>query len=311
MTTTEDRPPSLGERYLCSSGTSRIEVDADRRTDADYLIAAGAAQVGNLRASMALTLYRLSEDWRANVESIERRAGISKEVERMLLVKREALRPGVSIERREAILASLDASLIGERYRMRTDFDALPPEAQAVFALADKALDWPRRTKLLPSTAEIVDAVAQLLPPPPQPRTLPSELIALHDWSVPTLRRQFTRLRYSHASLIAERVLRWTLTDVCQACGGRGYTLLPGTNIRSDNLCSECGGVGRSPVESRLKKSHREAGRWLASEFAQMLTYVLSEMAQRLRPSLDICLDRAPELAARLVELRSAEAQQD
>jgi hypothetical protein len=208
----------LGESYLC-------------RTSADVLLSAGFAQAGNVRGSMALTLYRAAEDWRASALAVQQC-----------------------------------------------------------------------------TTAD-------------PPRTLSDDLISLHAWCVPQLRRRFPKLRYSAASGIAERVLKWHLTDVCTCCNGRGWSLVPGTQIVSDSLCTECNGtdhdgrsyqgMGRPPVERRLKRQHREAGRWLASEFASMLTYVLSEMAQRLRGSMDINLDRQPELTARLVELRSVEAQED
>jgi hypothetical protein len=213
-----DRAPSLGESYLC-------------RASADILLSAGFAQAGNTRGAMALTLYRISEDWRLHAVAVQQAKN------------------------------------------------------------------------------------------PDPPRTLPDELIALHAWCVPRLRRQFPAMRHSVASGVAERVLRWHLSDVCTACNGRGYALISGTQIVSDSLCTECNGtdhdgrsyqgMGRPPVERRLKRQHREAGRWLASEFASMLTYVLSEMAKRLRGSMDINLDAAPALAARLVELRSVEAQED
>lgn len=215
--------PSLGERYITA------------RNSADVLLAAAFAEAGNLKGTMALTLYRVAEDRR----------------ERLVLQSAAAAEP---------------------------------------------------------------------------PRTLPHELVLLHDWAVPELRRWSTRGRgklmtRNQASHVAERVLKWWCTDVCQACEGRGYMLLPGTQIRSDKLCSECNGtdtdgrefqgMGRPPVERRLKRSQREAGRWLASEFASMLAMALSEMAARLRPSLDLNLDRWPEITGRLEELRSPVAQED
>lgn len=222
---------TLKERYARATGSGRLDLRSDHRTDADVLLAAGFAQAGNVRGRMALTLYRASEDWRAHVHAVTQ----------------------------------------SER--------------------------------------------------PDPPRTMRGELIDLHAWSVPLLRSRFRDMRYSTASYVAERVIQWHLTDVCSACNGRGYQLLPGTQIRSDILCTECNGIdndgrawqgmGRPPVERRLKRAHREAGRWLASEFAAMLSFVLSEMSARLRPSLDLDLAGWPALTGRLVELRSAEAQED
>lgn len=205
---------------------------------------------------------------------------------------------------------------LGERYITRTQADVL---LAAGFAQAGNTRGVMALTLYRASEDWRLAAVAvQQRTTAEPPRTMADELIALHAWCVPHLRRRFPAMRQSVASNIAERVLKWHLTDTCSACNGRGYELVAGTQIVSDTLCTECNneregylGMGRPPVERRLKKTHREAGRWLASEFAQMLTYVLSEMAQRLRPSLDINLDRAPELAARLVELRSPAAQED
>ena len=205
---------------------------------------------------------------------------------------------------------------LGERYLTRTQADVL---LAAGFAQAGNTRGVMALTLYRASEDWRLAAMAvQQRTNPDPPRTMTDDLIALHAWCVPQLRRRFPSMRHSAASGIAERVLKWHLSDCCKACDGRGYALVPGTQIVSDNLCTECNderaghlGMGRPPVERRLKRAHREAGRWLASEFAEMLTYVLSEMAQRLRPSLDICLERQPELTARLVELRSPAAQED
>lgn len=211
--------------------------------------------------------------------------------------------------------ADLPPSL-GERYITRTQADVLLAAgfAQAGNTRGVMALTLYRAAEDWRLAAVAVQQRSTAEPP----RTMADELIALHAWCVPQLRRRFPTMRHSVASGVAERVLKWHLTDVCPACNGRGYQLVPGTQIVSDALCTECNderagylGMGRPPVERRLKKNQREAGRWLASEFASMLAYVLSEMAARLRPSLDINLERQPELTARLVELRSPAAQED
>jgi hypothetical protein len=60
LTYTDQNPPtSLGERYARATITDDITVSADDRTDADKLLAAGFAAMGNVRGQMALALYRL------------------------------------------------------------------------------------------------------------------------------------------------------------------------------------------------------------------------------------------------------------
>jgi hypothetical protein len=227
MTSTDDRPPTLAERYARAAVTSRIEVIERRRTDADVLLAAGWASAGNQRGGMALTLYRAAEDCREG------------------------------------------ARLIRENR----------PSAH-------------------------------------RPRTLPGDLRELHDWSFPRLVQWSSKggrwkLYTSTASEVTETVIRWWCSSVCEACSGRGYELLAGTQITSDVLCPECAGNGKPPVENRLPKKRQEAGRWLASEYDLMVSEVMAAMAAALAPSMDLNMDAQPLLTERLVELRSAKAQED
>lgn len=300
MTSTEDRPPTTGERYIAAAG----------KTDADVILAAAFAQAGNVRGSMALTLYRVAEDWHGQIATVDRKREAD-EVARML---GEMARSWRLADRwlAEIVEANAVAARAGLSPRGREVFDDIIEKMRAVAA--------GRRETVM------AEALREAFPPADPPRTLPHELVALHDWAVPQLRQWSTRGRAKpmtrvQASQISERVLRWWCSDVCGACQGRGYQLLPGTQIRSDALCTECNGIdasgrefqgmGRPPVDRRLKKSQREAGRWLASEFGSMLAMVLSEMAARLRPSLDVNLDRWPEITGRLEDLRSAVAQED
>lgn len=60
MTSTDDRPPGVEERYLKASNTSNLRVQADRRSDADVLIAAGWSAKG-----LGGALLRLHGEWDA------------------------------------------------------------------------------------------------------------------------------------------------------------------------------------------------------------------------------------------------------
>lgn len=51
--------PSIGERYERATNSRDLSVDAQRRTDADVLLAAAYAASGNAAASLALRFYRM------------------------------------------------------------------------------------------------------------------------------------------------------------------------------------------------------------------------------------------------------------
>lgn len=64
MTTTDDLPPSLAERYAVATSSSRLVADADERTDLDYLIAAGVAAKDKPERIAALKVLRMVETQR-------------------------------------------------------------------------------------------------------------------------------------------------------------------------------------------------------------------------------------------------------
>jgi hypothetical protein len=51
--------PTIEERYVRVTSSRDLSIDPNRRTDADYLLAAGYAAAGNAAASMALRFYNL------------------------------------------------------------------------------------------------------------------------------------------------------------------------------------------------------------------------------------------------------------
>lgn len=58
MTSTEDLPPSVEEQYLSATHSSNLRVEADRRSDADVLIAMGWSAKG-----LGGALLRLHGEW--------------------------------------------------------------------------------------------------------------------------------------------------------------------------------------------------------------------------------------------------------
>lgn len=51
------------------------------------------------------------------------------------------------------------------------------------------------------------------------------------------------------ASKLVNRVLRHYLDDLCKQCSGRGFKLIPGAPVLSDDICLDCGGQGRVPMQ--------------------------------------------------------------
>lgn len=121
-------------------------------------------------------------------------------------------------------------------------------------------------------------------------------------------------LTQRQAEAVAGTVLLWWLEGVCSHCEGRRYELVPGTQIVSDNLCKVCDGAGKEPVHHRMRKELHEPARWLAGEFESLMSYVLSDMASRLRGELDeaaAVLAGTLRLSSTLLDLRSSAAELD
>lgn len=85
----------------------------------------------------------------------------------------------------------------------------------------------------------------------------------------------------------ARSVLYWHLLKTCDKCAGRGYLLQPGTQLIDPRRpCRKCSGTGQRPLD--VGERMREHGDYLAERVETMLGFVFSEMAKRLRPSLDL-----------------------
>ena len=92
--------------------------------------------------------------------------------------------------------------------------------------------------------------------------------------------------RRHEARSISMSVVAWWLSGVCRHCQGRRYDLVPGTQVVSENLCRTCFGAGREPVEHRVAREHAHAARWLANQYEDLMSYILADMARRLRSDM-------------------------
>jgi hypothetical protein len=112
----------------------------------------------------------------------------------------------------------------------------------------------------------------------------------VRDWAVPALARHFARgrrpLRPKGAAEVFSGVMAWWLAGMCTSCRGRRFTLLPGCQAVGTTPCPDCAGRGRGPVDQHLPPCHQDAGRWLADQFDDMLSFVEADMAARLRGAL-------------------------
>ena len=87
---------------------------------------------------------------------------------------------------------------------------------------------------------------------------------------------------------IAMTVLKWQHMPACPACGGRGHPVIEGTPVMDESReCPECRGTGIIPLERLVRPEYVEHARWLASEMDGLSSIVFSDMAEKLRASLD------------------------
>lgn len=79
------------------------------------------------------------------------------------------------------------------------------------------------------------------------------------------------------------RVVKHWLDDVCHACDGRGYELVPGAPVLSDTPCQVCGGEGRL----KLPRTD-EPAMWLTDQIARMEREVAAAIMRRLNTHMDL-----------------------
>lgn len=108
------------------------------------------------------------------------------------------------------------------------------------------------------------------------------ELAEALGWHLNDRKSRSRRLK-GDAWKIAREMLAWHLHGVCEACDGRGYELVAGTQRHlSDNLCPACKGTG--------KRAHpREAAHvWLAGELSALTALAAGEVMKRLNTRMEL-----------------------
>ena len=81
---------------------------------------------------------------------------------------------------------------------------------------------------------------------------------------------------------IAKEVMAWRLHGVCQPCSGRGYQLILGTPMLSDDLCKHCLGTGKVPLP------RDEGHSWLVGEIDRLVATAAGVMMKKLAAEMDL-----------------------
>ena len=68
---------------------------------------------------------------------------------------------------------------------------------------------------------------------------------------------------------IAKACLAWHRDGVCKACGGHGYSLIPGVPSLSGHQCPECAGTGKILLGKVFSAKHMVLAQWLVDEISR------------------------------------------
>lgn len=81
---------------------------------------------------------------------------------------------------------------------------------------------------------------------------------------------------------LVNQVLRHHLDDLCHACHGRGFEVVPNTPMLSDVACTSCQGQGRLQMQNA-----DESAFWLLEQIARMEREVASAIMRKLAREMD------------------------
>lgn len=78
------------------------------------------------------------------------------------------------------------------------------------------------------------------------------------------------------------RVIAHWMDDRCRPCGGRGYSVVTGTPMLSDNACTHCGGSGRVKFEGD------DSAHWLLDTINRLEREIAVSILRKLNPRADL-----------------------
>jgi len=84
-----------------------------------------------------------------------------------------------------------------------------------------------------------------------------------------------------HEPELVGRVLGHLANDVCLPCNGRGYGLMPGVPVLSDEICVSCQGTGRRPLDGARERD-------LMETIARMEREIAAAIMRKLARQMDL-----------------------
>ena len=154
-------------------------------------------------------------------------------------------------------------------------------------ALADRDLERGRRTdgtSIHPAPLAV-----------PLERLFAGDRNAAHD-----IVRKLAEMLYTHSFEVRVKVARpicvdiakaclaWHRDGVCKACGGHGYSLIPGVPALSGHTCPACRGTGKIRLSEVFAAKHLALAQWLIDEMMREAGRAGPEAMKRLSSAMDI-----------------------
>lgn len=110
----------------------------------------------------------------------------------------------------------------------------------------------------------------------------------LEKWLVIVGKKAALRSWPSHIKItvVAEQSLRHWLHDVCETCAGKGYKVMEGAPILSDEPCKGCHGTGKKPLA--CEKRHQDYVADMVEALEQMTLRAGSAALRKLAQNMDL-----------------------
>lgn len=138
-------------------------------------------------------------------------------------------------------------------------------------------------------------------PVKPAPLAVPLERLFAGDRNAAyDIVRQLSAMLYDHSfdvrvkisrvqcTDIAKACLAWHRDGVCKACGGHGYSLIPGVPSLSSHTCPTCRGTGKIRLSAVFGVKNLALAQWLIDEMTREAGRAGPEAMKRLSSAMDL-----------------------
>ena len=267
-----DEKRGIEEAYTSAMTSSNLRVEADRRSDADVIIAAGWNQ-----SRIGGALLRLHTEWDASEKP--RMVGFEQFM--------PGLKTGTNKERKMRAHALAHQHNLHEMGLLLQKLKALPDVRREVTAQAmkwgmgqsDDPITRSERSEGRGHDAEMLkrlrDAVAKAGPDSLEDRN--AELV-LATQEVDERRRAEETEDRERCRQKAIAVIRWWLSQSCPVCQGTKFQVVEGTHRHNGKACGKCHGTGCSEIP------YGQEGRRMAGWMDQCVERARASIGRRLRP---------------------------